>query len=196
MVDNEGPATVVHVLREGRAYCDISGVPGVWPKGHAWIAFNDPDLTQANCPRCLEVRDVAAKLDAVNARTPAELERMLKEMHAASDAFYWRAFSIGCHPFIEFCGLMNEYIKMCANARDAGIDFAEASAHSGRALPMQEFEAAYLGEKLGCIYGPSLQDPANRRAFMRAAGLNDSAPKKLCPRHWEHEAGACPECNP
>lgn len=188
-------STIVHILREGRAYCSISGVPGVWPKGHAWIGFDDADVANANCPACLKVRDAAAKLDAVNARTPAELDAMLQSMRETSDAFYRCAFRIGCHPFIEFCGLMNEYIKMCHNARDAGIDFADANAHSGRALPMQEFEAAYLGEKLGCIYGPSLHNPANRRAFLRAAGLDDDA-IRLCRKHWEYEAESCPECNP
>ena len=106
-----------------------------------------------------------------NAYTREERETMLHEMSKTSSLLYARAFAIGCHPFIEFCGLMNEYIKMCHTAHEAGIDFPHASAHSGIAIPMAPYEAAYLGEKLGCIYGPALQDPANLRAFMRAAGL-------------------------
>ena len=109
--------------------------------------------------------------------TKEEREAMLDMMRATSENFYFQAFRIGCHPFIEFCGLMNEYIKICARAHENGIDFPHASAHSGIAVPMETYEAAYLGEKLGCIYGPSLQDPANLLAFMRAAGLTQPEPK-------------------
>lgn len=35
----------------------------------------------------------------------------LTAMRAASDAFYLAAIRIGVHPFIEFTGLMNEWIK-------------------------------------------------------------------------------------
>jgi hypothetical protein len=100
-----------------------------------------------------------------------EREAMLRGMHAASEAFYFAAFKIGCHPFIEFTGLINEYIKICERAHAQGFDFNEATAHSGKALPIETYEAAYLGEKLGCIYGPSLQDPRNLREFLLTAGL-------------------------
>lgn len=96
---------------------------------------------------------------------------MLRMMQDTSNAFYRQATGIGCHPFIEFCGLMNEYIKLCREAHMKGIDFTETSAHSGKALPMATYEAAYLGEKLGCIYGPSLKDAANKREFLVSAGL-------------------------
>jgi hypothetical protein len=103
--------------------------------------------------------------------TAEEREAMLTAMQETSSAFYRCATRIGCHPFIEFTGLMNEYIKICRQAHAAGLDFTQASAHSGIALPMQTFEAEYLGEKLGCIYGPSLQSRDNLAAFMAAAGL-------------------------
>ena len=109
--------------------------------------------------------------DDPNGYTEEEREAMLLGMRAASGVFYAQAFRIGCHPFIEFCGLMNEYIQMCERAHKGGLDFPHASAHSGISIPMATHEAAYLGEKLGCIYGPALQDPANLRAFLRAAGL-------------------------
>jgi len=107
-----------------------------------------------------------------NGYTRGEREAMLEGMRRASSMFYARAFAIGCHPFIEFNGLMNEYIKICERAHRDGIDFPRASAHSGIAIPMATYEAAYLGEKIGCIYGPALQDPATLRAFLRAAGLS------------------------
>lgn len=98
--------------------------------------------------------------------TKEELEAMLTEMKCATSTFYAQARKIGCHPFIEFTGLMNEYIQMCANALAQGQDFTETSIHgSGQALPMRSFERAYLNEKLQCIYGHSLaaiSDPIER----------------------------------
>jgi len=100
-----------------------------------------------------------------------ERATMLKSMREASDRFYRMAVKIQCHPFIEFSGLMHEYIQMCERAHQQGIDFTQTHAHSGYALPMQSFNAAYLGEKIGCIYGPSLQQASNAVPFLEAIGL-------------------------
>lgn len=62
-----------------------------------------------------------------------ELETMLAGMRRASSAFYRDAARIGCHPFIEFAGLMNEYIKLCEIALARGVDFTETSVHGGEA---------------------------------------------------------------
>lgn len=90
--------------------------------------------------------------------TPEELRAMISGMRAASGAFYRDAVRIGNHPFIEFTGLMNEYIQLCQAALAQGVDFTETSAHgSGHsALPMQSHHRKYLSEKLECIYGVSL----------------------------------------
>ena len=86
----------------------------------------------------------------------------IEEMKVVSDGFYARAFRIGNHPFIEFCGLMNEYINSCRVAHDAGIDFSECSAHSGQALPIDGFALNYINEKLNCIFSGrvELKEPA------------------------------------
>jgi hypothetical protein len=86
-----------------------------------------------------------------------EREQILSMMRDASARFYRSAMTIGCHPFIEFTGLINEYIKLCQEAHDAGIDFTQSNTHTGQPLPMPEHSARYLGEKLDCIYGPSLR---------------------------------------
>lgn len=104
---------------------------------------------------------------------PEKREEMLQQMGKLVEAFYWQAFKIGCHPFIEFCGVMGEYVKVAHAAHAAGIDFTNTTAHSGHALPIEVYNASYLGEKIGCIYGPALQRPENRRAFLAAVGLND-----------------------
>ena len=90
--------------------------------------------------------------------TKPELLAMISQMQAASNEFYRAALRIGCHPFIEFTGLMNEYIQMCREALTQGQDFTETSIHgSGQPLPMKEHHRAYLTEKLECIYGYSLE---------------------------------------
>lgn len=95
-----------------------------------------------------------------------QLEAMLQSMTVASGLFYLRAISTECHPFVEFTGLMNEYIKLCQDALARGIDFTESSTHTGAALPIANFRAAYLGEKFDCIFGPSFRaDDEARRTF-------------------------------
>lgn len=81
-----------------------------------------------------------------------EREKALKQMQAASDSFYYAAVRIGVHPFIEFTGLMNEYIKVCREAHAKGIDFSECNTHSGIDLPMHPWEVNYVNEKLECIF--------------------------------------------
>lgn len=100
-----------------------------------------------------------------------ERDEALRKMQAASDAFYQAAIATHCHPFIEFAGFMNEHIKLCQQASDAGIDFMTANQHTGTALPIQPYNAAYIGEKMGCIYGPSFRDPKLFRAFVAALDL-------------------------
>lgn len=97
----------------------------------------------------------------------AALQVMLEKMQQASNSFYSAAISVGNHPFIEFTGLMNEYIKLCQCALESGIDFTKTSIHgNGLALPAEPFHAEYIAEKLGCIYGTTLQSPQLKKAFM------------------------------
>ena len=63
-----------------------------------------------------------------------EREQALRAMRSSADAFYRSAVQIGVHPFIEFAGLMNEYLLACAQAHAQGIDFSECNRHSGQAL--------------------------------------------------------------
>lgn len=81
-----------------------------------------------------------------------ELAAMIQQMHSAASFFYRMAVLIGNHAFIEFAGLMNEYIRCCKNAMKQGIDFTLCSAHAGLELPMTPFEVDYVNEKLECIY--------------------------------------------
>ncbi len=90
--------------------------------------------------------------------TPEELAEMVRKMQLVSDLFYRHAQQVGNHAFIEFTGLMNEYINMCRSAAAAGIDYTATTIHGdGAVLPMREHHRRYLDEKLQCIYGRSLE---------------------------------------
>lgn len=87
----------------------------------------------------------------------------LAQMQAVSDQFYANAVAIGCHPFIEFTGLLNEYISACRDAHANGIDFTECNIHSGLHLPLKSHQVSYLNEKLGCIFnGQSVIDTTHK----------------------------------
>lgn len=87
----------------------------------------------------------------------AERKQALNLMQMASHEFYKAAVSIGVHPFIEFTGLMNEYITICRMAEKNNKEWVHASTHSGVPLRMHEHSVKYLAEKLDCIYGPTLR---------------------------------------
>lgn len=87
-----------------------------------------------------------------------ELLVIISKMRSTSAVFYGMSINCGNHAFIEFTGLMNEYIKVCERAVTDGIDFTLASTHTGVALPFQEHHRRYLLEKLECIYGPSMPE--------------------------------------
>lgn len=102
---------------------------------------------------------------------PDERKTALREMRRASSAFYAQAVRIGNHPFIEFTGLMNEYIKACEAAHEQGIDFTECNTHSGQPLPIESYMRAYINEKLECIFvGQSVMtDDETKHATAEAA---------------------------
>ena len=79
----------------------------------------------------------------------------LQKMQRAVDDFYRTAVGIGNHPFIEFAGLMHEYINACRLAHEQGIDFSECNRHSGLTLPLHPVMSDYLNEKLECIFSGS-----------------------------------------
>lgn len=98
-----------------------------------------------------------------------ELLQICDRMQDVSNTFYSGAVHTQCHTFIEFCGLMNEFIKVCRGAARKGIDFTDASTHTGQPLPLQTHESDYLSEKLNCILGPALasMDTKQRNRFVK-----------------------------
>lgn len=92
---------------------------------------------------------------------------MLQKMRSVSAAFYSGAIRTGVHAFVEFCGLMNEFIKICEHSGRKGVDFSQSNVHTGQRLHMEDYEVTYLAEKLECIYGATIQDsPELTRVFL------------------------------
>jgi hypothetical protein len=97
-------------------------------------------------------------------RTRDERADLLVYMRHAKDVFYAAAQRIGHHQFLEFAGLMNEYVIICEATHEAGRDFT-----TGAPLAMAPHHAQYLAEKLDCIYGNAFaRDPELRRVFVEA----------------------------
>lgn len=92
-------------------------------------------------------------------------------MRRAAECFYRDAVKIGVHSFIEFTGLLNEYIKICEAAEATGdSSWSHANTHSETPLAMREHHIAYLIEKLDCIYGPSLRANPKFQAMVSNPG--------------------------
>ena len=68
-------APIVHILKHGRSYCEMQGVPGEWPDNHIWISFQDQEnAKEANCPECVSRRDAGPTLaDRLNETNPEVL---------------------------------------------------------------------------------------------------------------------------
>lgn len=107
-----------------------------------------------------------------HAWTREELQLICGYMRSVASNFYSMAVHGQCHPFIEFCGLMMKYVDVCVRAADDGVDFTQASTHSGMALKVHTHDMEYLAEKLDCIFGPILRtNPEARAAFIKGMGL-------------------------
>jgi hypothetical protein len=103
------------------------------------------------------------KSEETNEHTKEQQLVALNCMHRAKNEFYRAAQESGVHTFLEFTGLMHEYIQLCESAMNAGIEF-RTSAN----LPMKDHHAKYLAEKLNCIFGPTLlrREEELRNAFI------------------------------
>jgi hypothetical protein len=101
-----------------------------------------------------------------------EEQEAIRKMEAAAGAFYSMAVRTGVHAFIEFTGLMNEYIKCCAGSPG----FMHSNTHNEGALNVEAFQAAYLAEKLDCIYGPTFRKhPELARAVLGGLDVSEEA---------------------
>jgi len=84
-------------------------------------------------------------------------EESLVKMRAASNQFYTAATRVEAHAFVEFTGLINEYIKVCEANLKRGTDFRELNAHREGQLQMEPYQLDYITEKLNCIFQGALE---------------------------------------
>jgi hypothetical protein len=97
-----------------------------------------------------------------------ELAEMVRKMRRVADGVYGPLAATGCHPFVEFCGLMQKYVDVCEACVEDEVQFPHATRHSGGVLPVETHDLEYLAEKLGCIFGPLIEaNPEARRVFAR-----------------------------
>ncbi|MCT7977575.1 hypothetical protein [Laspinema olomoucense] len=81
-------------------------------------------------------------------------EESLDLMRKTATQFYHAAIATNCHAFIEFTGLLNEYIKVCQEFQknNPNHDFRKCNVHNGNAIHLQPYQIEYIHEKLTCIY--------------------------------------------
>jgi len=94
---------------------------------------------------------------AENTFSKLELQNIIHKMRTVSTMYYQCSIQIGNHPFIEFAGIINEYISCCENALAKGIDFTICNIHSGSKLPILTHNIDYINEKLECIFTGDIQ---------------------------------------
>ena len=107
-------------------------------------------------------------------------EVCLRKMRETSDAFYRAAFKIGNHAFVEFCGLMNEYIKICQENHERGIDFTNCNTHCSERMVVRPYEMAYLREKLECIFEGIEVDKKTKLGDIAVGAASAAPEEKAC----------------
>lgn len=104
-----------------------------------------------------------------------KLQGTVNEMRKIVDRFYFQAIGVGNHPFIEWTGLMHEYVSICQLALNEGIDFTSCHIHSEEALPLHPVNIDYLAEKVRCIFGRSINaHPDEFQTFVKLVAEADT----------------------
>lgn len=101
---------------------------------------------------CFVVVEKYYDLPFGNCSTEQGRKNALAKMRSANEIFYQLAVQTGCHPFIEFCGIMHTYIQICQELDSRGIDFSQINVHTGQKAQVPQHSIAYLKEKLECIF--------------------------------------------
>lgn len=90
-------------------------------------------------------------------RSDKDRKLALDRMAEICESFYLAAVATDVHAFIEFTGLLGEFLNLCKDAEQSGCrTWMGANVHGGENLPMRPYRLGYLREKLSCIYGGAL----------------------------------------
>jgi hypothetical protein len=171
----EAPAHVIH-LRKAFLERPINLPREEELGGHRIVGHQKPkpdraltkeEIDQAH-DRC-EASNTTLSLTRSNMYDAEERKVQIERMRKTTERFYWEATTINVHAFIEFTGLMNKFIDVCSRAHEADLDYNVCTTHTGKALPgIQPHDVRYMAEKLECVFGPTLNDPGLRQAFLEA----------------------------
>lgn len=117
------------------------------------FSFNKPHEKDgaAHCCWCKKILPHTQEQE-LSEEDKKRLEACLVKMRQASDQFYGAAVRAGNHAFIEFTGLMNEFIKVCEDNLKKGIDFTMANRHTSTRMKVAPYQFEYLKEKADCIF--------------------------------------------
>ena len=114
--------------------------------------------------------------------TPADRELALSRMEEACSRFYRDAISTGNHPFIEFTGVMQAYIKSCRRAHEA------STSPTAIATPASSFPSSRLSwptwprSSTASLTGASKSDQSRRlRLFPSPAAFPVKVTRPPCP---------------
>lgn len=96
--------------------------------------------------------------------TPEQIKEdreMIARLKVSVNTFYWALFQEKCggrfHAFVEWCGLMSEHLKIVDGLIEKGIDAFDMNTHTGRRLPIPEYQLRYFAEKIECIFDGMLE---------------------------------------
>lgn len=95
--------------------------------------------------------------------TKKELLSITTKMRNAANITYALLVGTGVHPFIEFNGMMQKFVDLCAREAGKGRDFTMNNVHTGNPMPLEDHDVLYLAEKFNCIFGDTLR--ANPRQW-------------------------------
>jgi hypothetical protein len=105
-----------------------------------------------------ELRAIYATLaKSADPDTPEGRQEMLRRGRQAVGIYYSLSSFTGVHALLEFTGPMSEFLNICSDAEEQGLNWCHANVHTGIRLPIQRYHVAYLREKLQCIYADDLE---------------------------------------
>jgi len=69
------PGPVVHILKEGKTYCGMPGLPKDWPDNHLYLSYQDEaNASQVSCTDCIARRQAGPHLsERLNGDSPGQV---------------------------------------------------------------------------------------------------------------------------
>lgn len=129
----------------------------------------------------LETRDNVATRDktTLEAKKADFLRAQINQMESVATQFYWELQRNSVpYAFREFCGFIREYVNMCRDALNAGIDFNEIRKRGNgqeRELPLERSRIEFLGARFATIFDQWFQTQQRVDAFLVAADMRHPA---------------------